>query len=96
VTAVHFAFLAGVVLARITRWCSSACSCCSSASPPGLRAAPAAADDREALLVAFFLAGLVVLGGMQQWWLQPLVRGWSPHALFFGALGSPASPTTRR
>jgi MFS family permease len=42
---------------------------------------------KEALLVAFFLAGLVVLGGMQQWWLQPLVTGLSPHALFFGALG---------
>jgi hypothetical protein len=41
---------------------------------------------REALLVAFFLAGLVVLGGMQQWWLQPLVEGLSPRALFYGAL----------
>ena len=42
---------------------------------------------REALLVAFFLAGLVVLGGMQRWWLQPLVSGLEPTALFFGALG---------
>ena len=41
---------------------------------------------REALLVAFFLAGLVVLGGMQRWWLQPLVSGLEPTALFFGAL----------
>ncbi len=40
---------------------------------------------KEALLVAFFLAGLVVLGGMQQWWLQPIVAGMSPQALFFGA-----------
>ena len=40
---------------------------------------------KEALLVAFFLAGLVVLGGMQQWWLQPIVSGLSPKALFFGA-----------
>jgi Na+/H+ antiporter NhaD/arsenite permease-like protein len=39
---------------------------------------------REALLVAFFLAGLVVLGGMQEWWLQPLVAGMKPGALFFG------------
>jgi hypothetical protein len=39
---------------------------------------------REALLVAFFLAGLVVLGGMQEWWLQPLVAGMTPGALFFG------------
>lgn len=42
---------------------------------------------KEALLVAFFLAGLVVLGGQQQWWLQPLVSGLEPLALFFGALG---------
>jgi hypothetical protein len=42
---------------------------------------------KEGLLVAFFLAGLVVLGGMQQWWLQPLISGMEPTALFFGALG---------
>lgn len=42
---------------------------------------------KEALLVGFFLAGLVVLGGIQQWWLQPLVSGMEPKALFFGALG---------
>lgn len=42
---------------------------------------------REGLLVGFFLAGLVVLGGMQQWWLQPLVSSLAPTALFFGALG---------
>ncbi len=42
---------------------------------------------KESLLVAFFLAGLVVLGGMQAWWLQPIVSGLEPVALFFGALG---------
>ncbi len=42
---------------------------------------------KEGLLVGFFLAGLVVLGGMQQWWLQPIVSGLEPGALFFGALG---------
>jgi hypothetical protein len=42
---------------------------------------------REGLLVGFFLAGLVVLGGMQEWWLQPIVAGLAPTALFFGALG---------
>jgi hypothetical protein len=42
---------------------------------------------REALLVGFFLAGLVVLGGLQRWWLQPIVSGLEPLALFFGALG---------
>jgi hypothetical protein len=40
---------------------------------------------KEALLVAFFLAGLVVLGGLQQWWLQPVVQGLSPGALYLGA-----------
>jgi hypothetical protein len=40
---------------------------------------------KEALLVAFFLAGLVLLGGLQQWWLQPIVSGLEPMALFFGA-----------
>ncbi len=40
---------------------------------------------REGLLVALFLAGLVTLGGMQKWWLQPLLSGLSPDALFFGA-----------
>jgi hypothetical protein len=40
---------------------------------------------REGLLVGFFLAGLVVLGGMQQWWLQPIVAGLEPTALFFSA-----------
>ncbi|HEU4371948.1 MAG TPA: putative Na+/H+ antiporter [Telluria sp.] len=42
---------------------------------------------KEGLLVGFFLAGLVVLGGMQQWWLQPVVTGLEPTALFFGAVG---------
>jgi hypothetical protein len=41
---------------------------------------------KEALLVGFFLAGLVVLGGMQQWWLQPIVAGLEPTALFIGAV----------
>ncbi|MGD9942960.1 MAG: putative Na+/H+ antiporter [Burkholderiaceae bacterium] len=40
---------------------------------------------REGLLVAFFLAGLVVLGGQQQWWLQPLLEGMSPTAVYYGA-----------
>lgn len=40
---------------------------------------------KEGLLVGFFLAGLVILGGMQQWWLQPIVSGLKPTALFFGA-----------
>ncbi|MDE2395260.1 MAG: putative Na+/H+ antiporter [Burkholderiales bacterium] len=40
---------------------------------------------REALLVAFFLAGLVVLGGLQSWWLEPLLLGMSPKAVYYGA-----------
>ena len=42
---------------------------------------------KEGLLVGFFLAGLVVLGGLQQWWLQPIISGLGPLALFFGAIG---------
>lgn len=42
---------------------------------------------KEGLLVGFFLAGLVVLGGLQQWWLQPIVEGLEPLALFFGTAG---------
>ena len=42
---------------------------------------------KEGLLVGFFLAGLVVLGGMQQWWLQPIVASLEPTALFLGAMG---------
>jgi hypothetical protein len=41
---------------------------------------------KEALLVSFFLAGLVVLGGLQRWWLQPVVSGLGAEALFYGAL----------
>ncbi|HET7729282.1 MAG TPA: putative Na+/H+ antiporter, partial [Usitatibacter sp.] len=40
---------------------------------------------REGLLVAFFLAGLVVLGGQQRWWLEPLLSGMEPTAVFYGA-----------
>jgi hypothetical protein len=40
---------------------------------------------REGLLVAFFLAGLVVLGGQQQWWLQAVLAGLGPDAVYFGA-----------
>jgi hypothetical protein len=40
---------------------------------------------REGLMVAFFLGGLVVLGGQQKWWLQPVLTGLSPTALFYGA-----------
>ncbi|WP_417251811.1 putative Na+/H+ antiporter [Castellaniella sp.] len=40
---------------------------------------------REGLMVGFFLAGLVVLGGLQQWWLQDLLAGLSPLALYVGA-----------
>ena len=40
---------------------------------------------REGLMVGFFLAGLVILGGLQKWWLQGLLGGMSPLALFVGA-----------
>ncbi len=40
---------------------------------------------REGLLVAFFLAGLVALGAQQRWWLQDVLAGLDPRALFYGA-----------
>lgn len=39
----------------------------------------------EGLMVGFFLAGLVILGGLQKWWLQDLLGGMSPYALFIGS-----------
>jgi hypothetical protein len=84
-TAVHFAFLAGVVVF---------------AHHPaifmglflfflGVASAYDRHQDRlilrEGLLVAFFLAGLVVLGGQQQWWLQPVLMSMNDNAVFFGA-----------
>jgi len=39
---------------------------------------------REGLLVGFFLAGLVTLGALQRWWLQDVLVGMDPTALFFG------------
>lgn len=41
---------------------------------------------REGLLVGFFLAGLIVLGGVQRWWLQPIISGLHPTALFVSAI----------
>lgn len=40
---------------------------------------------KEGLMVGFFLAGLIILGGLQKWWLQDLLSGMSPMALFWGA-----------
>ncbi|GAA4337639.1 putative Na+/H+ antiporter [Pigmentiphaga soli] len=40
---------------------------------------------KEGLMVAFFLAGLIVLGGLQKWWLQDLLGGLPPVALYWGA-----------
>ena len=42
---------------------------------------------KEGLLVGFFLAGLVILGGLQKWWLQDVLGGMAPEALFWGAVG---------
>jgi hypothetical protein len=40
---------------------------------------------RQGLMVAFFLAGLITLGGYQRWWLQDVLAGMSPTALYWGA-----------
>lgn len=51
------------------------------------RTAPSKYVAHQGGLVGWiFLAGLVVLGGLQRWWLQPIVAGLEPLALFFGAL----------
>ncbi len=42
---------------------------------------------KEGLMVGFFLAGLIVLGGLQQWWLQEVLSGLEPIALFTGSVG---------
>lgn len=85
VTLIHFAFLAGVVvfahhpvifLGLFLFFLGYTQAYPAHQSPLILK---------EGLLVGFFLAGLVVLGGMQQWWLQPIISGLSPLALFFGA-----------
>ncbi len=87
VTAIHLAFLAGVVasahhpvifLGLFLMFLGFAQAYERHQSPLILK---------EALLVGFFLAGLVVLGGLQAWWLSPIVSSLSPQALFFGALG---------
>jgi hypothetical protein len=83
--AVHLVFLAGVValahhpvafLGLFLMFLGVMQAYARYQSPPILK---------EALLVGFFLAGLVVLGGMQQWWLQPIVSGLPPQALFLAA-----------
>jgi hypothetical protein len=87
VVAVHLLLLAGVVLSAhhpviflglFLMFLGYTQAYARHQSPPILK---------EALLVGFFLAGLVVLGGMQQWWLQPIVSGLAPLALFAGAIG---------
>jgi hypothetical protein len=87
VSTIHIAFLAGVVafahhpvifIGLFLLFLGFTQAYARHQSPPILK---------EALLVGFFLAGLVLLGGLQQWWLQPIVEGLAPTALFFGALG---------
>ncbi len=47
---------------------------------------------REGLLVAFFLAGLVTLGGLQQWWLQATLNDVDSAALYY--LATALTPIT--
>ena len=83
--AVHFAFLAGVILLAhhpvaflgiFLLFLGVAQAYARHQDPPILR---------EALLVAFFLAGLVVLGGLQRWWLQDVLSRLDESTLFYGA-----------
>lgn len=87
VTAIHLAFLAGVVLLAHHPVAFSGVFLMFLGFAQAYERHQAPLIVREALLVAFFLAGLVVLGGLQRWWLQPLVSAMSPRELFFGAAG---------
>lgn len=85
VAAIHFAFLAAVVLLADHPVAFLAVFLMFLGFAQAYERFQAPLILREALLVAFFLAGLVVLGGLQEWWLQPLVARMSPRGLFFGA-----------
>lgn len=85
VTAIHLLFLAAVVLTAH----HAAIFLGLFMLFLGYTQAYAAHQDRlmirEGLMVGFFLAGLIVLGGLQRWWLQDLLGGLSPTALYWGA-----------
>lgn len=85
VMAIHFAFLAGVVLLAHHPAAFLGLFLLFLGFTQAYERHQSPLMIREALLVAFFLAGLVVLGGMQQWWLQPIVASLSPGALFTAA-----------
>lgn len=87
VVAIHVAFLAGVVLLAHHPVAFLALFLLFLGFTQAYERHQSPLVIREALLVGFFLAGLVVLGGLQSWWLQPIVSGLQPLALFFGALG---------
>lgn len=85
VTAIHFAFLAAVVLLAHHAVAFMGLFLLFLGFAQAYERYQNPLILKEALLVAFFLAGLVVLGGLQQWWLQPIVSAMSPQALFYGA-----------
>lgn len=85
ITAIHFAFLAAVVLLAHHAVAFLGVFLLFLGFAQAYERHQSALIIKEALLVAFFLAGLVVLGGLQQWWLQPIVSAMSPQALFYGA-----------
>jgi len=85
VTAIHFAFLAAVVLLAHHAVAFMGVFLLFLGFAQAYERHQNPLILKEALLVAFFLAGLVVLGGLQQWWLQPIVSAMSPQALFYGA-----------
>lgn len=87
VTAIHMAFLAGVVVLAHHPVAFLGVFLLFMGYTQAYERHQSPLIIKEALLVAFFLAGLVVLGGMQQWWLQPIVGNMSPQGLFFGAAG---------
>jgi hypothetical protein len=83
-TAVHFAFLAAIVLVAHHPVAFLGLFLLFLGFTQAYQRHQAPLILREALLVAFFLAGVVLLGGLQRWWLQPIVEGLEPLSLFLG------------
>jgi hypothetical protein len=85
VVGIHLAFLAGVVVASHHALAFAALFLSFLGFAEAYRRYQTPLMLREGLMVAFFLMGVVILGGQQKWWLQPLLEGISPTALFVGA-----------
>ncbi|MBX6317815.1 putative Na+/H+ antiporter [Pigmentiphaga sp.] len=85
VTAVHVAFLAGVVLFAHHPAVFMGLLMLFIGYTEAYKEHQRPLLIKEGLMVGFFLAGLVVLGGLQKWWLQELLADMPPLVLYWGA-----------